>query len=233
MRLSDDADCLIIVSEDQGSEFRRWYRLTELGFSTSDWNALKFKLVGVLAPVKREAFKWERESKLLAEPNTSRSFWHIDQTPPHPYAGIPLRTSTVILYITVPEGNPDPNRRIWRVMQYYSDRNGPCSPTRSVVTLSRPAVSPYDADGDPILCISFNHLGWIEDFESEEGRKRVLKLVTLPDPGTYFEDDLTGTARTLDIPSDVLADACHVLLDATQGLIIVATLSNGVRTYYY
>lgn len=238
-RLSEKGDFLIVASEHEGSEVRRWYRLADLHPSASNWNSLEYEPDTVTTPAKQEVFKWKNELPVLAKEEGTHAylFWAIDQLPEPPYPEVPARISTIVLYITVPLSvlDPTPDDKTWRVAQYYSDKNGPCAPARNFLTLRNPALSPNDADehGIPIICMSFNHFGWVEEADSGSAKTRSLKLVTFPDPGTTYEGDLVYCARTLDVPLEVLNEAYHMLIDPTQGLVIVATVDQVLHVYRY
>lgn len=96
-------------------------------------------------------------------------------------------------------------------------------------------MSPSEPDDHsiPITCIAFNHFGWIEETIADGSMKRVMKIVTFPDPGVTLTEDLVHTAKELDIPSEVLEGVYHVLLDETQGLVILATVADTLQVYQY
>ncbi|KAL5501036.1 hypothetical protein ACEPAH_9423 [Sanghuangporus vaninii] len=236
VHLSPEGDSIVLVSENEGSEIRRWYRLGDMTPSSEIWNVLAYESGPVAHPAREEVFKWEAEPSVLlkTEGTNAFMFWTIDQLPEPPYPEIPTRVSTIVLYLATPaepEG-PNPSEKTWRVAQYYSDKNGPCSPSRSILTLRNPALDPVE-NHTPIVCVSFNHVGWVEEVNEDGAVVRKMKLVTFPDPGTIHEGDLADTASTLDIPSDILKSAYHVLLDATQGLILVATVEQTLHIYRY
>lgn len=238
VQLTEDGEHLIIQSEVEGGSIRRWYSLSNLECTQGTWNAVEFDPQNKLDPVKQLVSRWQNEPLLLSEPDTiPYLFWQVDQNPRHPYPNIPIRRSTVTLHVTVPRyiAEPQPSEKVWTVTQYYSDAHGPCTTARSFVTLSSPALSPNDPDehGIPVMCISFNHFGWIEETKADGTKKRVMKLVTFPDPGTAPIGDLLHSAKSLDIPSEVLDNAYHVLLDETQGLVIVASVSDVLHVYHY
>ncbi|THH07778.1 hypothetical protein EW145_g3152 [Phellinidium pouzarii] len=232
--LSAERDFLVVYSENKDCVFRRWYSLMDVPRSSQPWSALEFVSTNAQQPAKSEISKWDNAFKLLSQPGSAPYvFWQLHQNPCPPSLGIPDRFSTIILYASL--SDLDSSLKTWRIVQHYSDQNGPCSPARALITLSYPVLSPNEPSEHymPILCLSFNHIGWIEEIKAEDGNKRVFKLLTLPDPGTTHRGDLTSTARALDIPSEELEDVLHVLLDATQGLIIAATFSNVLRVYHY
>jgi hypothetical protein len=107
----------------------------------------------------------------------------------------------------------------------------------------------------PLLGISFNRVCWIEVVSPKRmsvmrrGR-RVVRVATFPEPG---EEVGMGSARvgnpengedgygwpngttvtTLDIPSRVLRNACHLLLSEVRGTVTVVSNANEVYTYSF
>lgn len=255
MLLSSDGRYLSIDSELVGKNIRRTYDLNAIERSHGTWNATEFHPSEVLEPTNTHTHVWKVEPGVLSMPSTSPYlFWELNQLPTPPF-GAPNRVSTVILYVTVPQNdiNPSPGQKVWRIGQHYSDAHGPCAKSRTIATLSRPVLGPNEADehGMPLVCLSFNQFGWVTEEDDNEAlalgtvegeepgdrarrrTKRVLKLMTFPDPGEVYEGDLSSSAKTLDIPSSVLDQAYHVVLDSTQGLVMVGTLSNALFVYKY
>ncbi len=107
------------------------------------------------------------------------------------YADVPVRTSTIILYISADRTLE--RARTWCAVQHYSyasgsaegarvstnsidssgggggdvnnSKAGPCAKTRCVFEIDDPVLIPLGEHGLPILAHSFNHLGWIEERE--------------------------------------------------------------------
>ena len=243
MQLLPDGKTLLIDSELNGHSIRWTYDLTspKISRSVSTWNAVDFRPTSILEASHKQTHTWRVEPRVLSDSVSTNPylFWELNQLPAPPF-GIPSRVSTVILYVSVPNRvvDPRPEEKIWRIAQHYSDATGPCAHSRTIATLTNPVLGPVDTDehGMPLVCLSFNQFGWVTT-EPHPGRpaerRRVLKLMTFPDPGETFDGDLSTSARTLDVPSDVLDVAYHVLLDSTQGLIIVATLENSLFVYRY
>lgn len=235
----------MLDSELNGHSIRWYYDLTSPSLTRTfkDWNAVDFQPESILEPIKTSTHQWQIEPRVLSDAYTTNPylFWELNQLPAPPF-GIPTRVSTVIMYVTVPARvvDPRPEEKLWRIAQHYTDSNGPCAHSRTIATLHKPVLGPIDTDehGMPLVCLSFNQFGWVTTEEVSDGfggmrNKRVLKLMTFPDPGETFDGDLSSQARSLDVPSEVLDMAYHILLDSTQGLVIIATLENTLFVYHY
>lgn len=253
LHLSDDGENLILVSEEKGREIRRFLHIKGLKSFTELWNVLDNSSRAVVPPTTGRIFDWKNEIQDLQDDELFRPylFWQLDQIPSPPSKSIPGRVSTMVLYVSSNDNEMEEReedgfvildlpKRTWSIAQYYSDQDGPCSSSRNFATIRDPALNTEPIEvGDqlvPMMCLSFNHFGWIQEVVDEldkHKKSRVLKLLTFPDPGCTYIGDLADTAKTLDIPSDVLDDANHILIDATQGLIMVATNSKTLQAYYY
>lgn len=208
LNISGDGEHLVLHSEQWGAEIRRTYPIATMRANASVWNHMRgaTQPLTPLLPFSEDKMYWEHDRSEFADGDMiPHTVWVLPQWWPT-YAGVPLRTSTIILYLALALDGT----KTWRAAQHYSyasgnegeGQAGPCSLVRSVIDIIDPVLISLGHNGLPILAQSFNHLGWIEERVPDElssrkfsfGRqswlrrkqprkRRALKLVTFPDPG--------------------------------------------------
>lgn len=142
------------------------------------------------------------------------------------YKGVPVRSSTALVYNC-------PGTATWRLAQHFSSAAGPCAPARFVAAMTDPVLVPHDADGfiQPLLDVDFSHAVWIEWVD--DGTKR-MQLATFPDPeAEAAPGSAEHSVKTLDVPGEVLEAALHLVIDQSQGSILISTFSGAFHMYQY
>lgn len=207
VNISKDGGSLVLHSDEEGTEVRRIYSLDRLRERASVWHPSHSlsNACPVINPDNSASSHWCLEQACFYNDEfVPHTVWVLPQWWPT-YDGLPVRTSTIILYLSVNEEG----KKVWRAAQHYSKASGaegegqagPCSNMRCIVNITNPVLIPLGQYGLPILAQSFNHIGWIEEtdikldsvknvgrraFRHMRGKrvkKRTLKLVTFPDPG--------------------------------------------------
>ena len=269
VNISSDGRSLVLHSDENGTEVRRYYSIESLRERASVWHP-SLSLTSAcptILPDRVASSHWCLEPASFYNGDfVPHTVWVLPQWWPT-YNGLPVRTSTIILYLSVTESGD----KTWRAAQHYSKASGaegegqagPCSNSRCVIDICNPVLIPLGQYGLPILAQSFNHIGWIEErdikvnslknigrrairhISGKSVKKRTLKLVTFPDPGTgpsscacsNTDADKRPTpfakAVTLDVPEKVLNDAYHMFLDPAAGTITIATVSNALHVFRY
>lgn len=142
------------------------------------------------------------------------------------YRDVPTLFSTALVY-------NQPGTRTWRLAQHYSTTEGPYTPRRFVATINEPVLVPHEMDMfiQPLLDVDFSHAVWIEWAEEETKR---MKLATFPseDEDPAF-DDAEVTVKMLDVPSEVLNVAQHIVIDQSQGSIVISSFTGDFHIYQY
>ena len=91
----------------------------------------------------------------------------------------------------------------------------------------------------PLLGITFNRVCWVEIVKPKSSSifrrgKRVVRVATFPEPGSSgscTKGDVP--VSTLDIPSHVLRNACHLLISEVRGTITIISAANELYTYSF
>ena len=128
---------------------------------------------------------------------------------------------------------------------------------RIVLLLQNPALMPLSGGAagaqqwQPIMDHSFGHTAWIEQVEvpvrTKLGKKttrmkRVVKLVSFERPRAGEAGSQEGEANvqrepvvvTLDIPENVLKEACYIMLQPSMGAILIpSSKKNEIHKFQY
>lgn len=163
----------------------RFYSLAEIRNHASPWSPAisQSDTFPSITPTHEIHTRWQHELPALVQGElVPHTVWVLPQWWPT-FADVPLRTSTIILYISATADRSLARTRTWRAVQHYSYasgpgpagsggeggtvRAGPCTDVRCVVEIDDPVLIPLGEHGLPILAHSFNHLGWIEEREVE------------------------------------------------------------------
>ncbi|KAH8114396.1 hypothetical protein DFH11DRAFT_1877694 [Phellopilus nigrolimitatus] len=121
LHLSDDRLSIILHTEHWGTEIRRAYSLAFIRSRASIWSPSRSLAhpLPTIQPTAETAFPWAHDRAVFSDRSmTPHTVWVLPQWWPT-YPGVPRRSSTIILYLTVEESSSG-LRRVWRATQHYS-----------------------------------------------------------------------------------------------------------------
>lgn len=208
------------------------YSMSKLRDRASDWRAACQSLPTHMASLNESSFSFQDCGLPGANVTTLYQYWTSSQSWIR-YPGLPIRLSYILLYLDNTSSlTPD-----WYIVQYYTSESEPCSRRRFMIKMNNPVtVAPYGSHGLPIMSPSFNHLCWMEVVDGRRGgrkvKKRVLRLVTFPEPGDAPLDSST-LVRTLKVPRKILDNVCHVFVQPGTGAILLTTSKNELHRFQY
>ncbi|TDL19654.1 hypothetical protein BD410DRAFT_791767 [Rickenella mellea] len=145
------------------------------------------------------------------------------------YPGIPVKTSTALIYNC-------PGKAEWRIAQHCSSADRPSSPTRFIAAMIDPVLVPHDADGymQPLLDVDFSHAVWVEYATPDSDAIKRMRLATFASSGyDSKENAIQSSVKTLDVPNELLEEAAHLVIDQSQGSILISTESGEIHIYQY
>lgn len=109
-------------------------------------------------------------------------YWNLSQWWPK-CEGVPVRFSRVFFYFTNTLETPIPDDRpMWSVVQQYTTDDRPCVsdiddggefdvdaiPKTFYFSMDDPVLIPFDDHGFPLMGVSFNHIGWVDQIPAQQ-----------------------------------------------------------------
>lgn len=221
--LSQDGKDILIHIEAWESEIRLSFSVAE--FASRASRRPRRALASPPTLTAEHTLVWPDQQGLPSEHMMPMGSYFFRQWWPS-YPNIPIRFSTALVFNR-------PGTPIWRLAQHYSSPEGPCTNQRFVATITDPVLVPHDMEMfiQPLLDVDFSHAVWIE-WTGDEAKR--MRLATFPSPESIEGFDSPDVAvKTLDVPSEVLDVAQHLVIDQSQGSIMISSFSGDFHIYQY
>lgn len=146
-------------------------------------------------------------------------YWNLSQWWPK-CEGVPVRFSRVFFYFTNTLETPwTDDLPKWHVVQHYTTEDRPCvsdtndvpgndvdiggdsRPNSFYFTMKDPVLIPFDEHGFPLMGVSFNHIGWVDQVSDHQAGTSSESAsagapISLPGPSTRSQSRLSRILST-------------------------------------